>query len=175
MSLLQVSQFAEIVGVIAVIGSLVYVGLQLKQNTTALHAQSRQSVLTASQEELFKGVEIPELIVSITKKGELTANEAAALNNWYTAVMRARMFAWLQYKDRIIDQDQWLEERLVIQIVLSSQRGRHWWSVAGRRYFTSSFIKVVDEALSDQPQSDELYKLMVSWPALAPDPAEAVS
>lgn len=60
MSLADFSELAQIAGVIAIIASLVHVGIQLKQNTTALHA---------------------------------------------------RMFAWLQYKDRIIDAEQWNERQ----------------------------------------------------------------
>ena len=164
MSLLQFSQLAEIVGVIAVIGSLVYVGMQLKQNTTALHAQSRQSVLTASQDELFKVVDRPDLTLAIAEGRKLTPLESVALNNWYTAGMRARMYAWLQYQDRIIDQDQWNEERLVIQVVYSTGRGRCWWQKVGRQMFTAPFVDMVDDALRDLPVSDRLYKSMVSWP-----------
>ena len=162
MALEQFAYLAEIFGVVAVIASLIYVGLQLKQNTTALHAQSRQSVLEASQNELFKVVDHPEITIAITNKSELAPKEGVALNNWYAAVMRARMFAWLQYRDRIIDQDQWEEERLIIQAVLSSRRGRAWWNRLGRRLFTVSFVELVDDSLRNQPVSDELYESMLS-------------
>ena len=163
MSLLQFSQLAEIVGVIAVIGSLIYVGFQLKQNTTALHGQSRQSVLVASQAELFKAIDIPEVGLAITKKTELTREETMILNNWYTAVMRARMFAWLQYRDRIIDKEQWDEELLVVQLVFSSLRGRRWWERVGSQMFTSAYVQLVNDALSGQIVSDDLYEMQASW------------
>jgi len=80
MSLLQLTQLADIVGVIAVIGSLVYVGVQLRQNTTALHAQSRQSVLTASQAELLGGVSVTGATLLATKETGLTREENMILN-----------------------------------------------------------------------------------------------
>jgi hypothetical protein len=169
MSLLQFSQLAEIVGVIAVIASLLYVGAQLKQNTTALHAQTRQAMLAASQVELLKVMDDPDLFVALTQKAELTPQQNWCLNVWYVAIMRARMFAWLQFQNRIIDSDQWDEERLVIQIVLSSRRGRKWWQAVGRLVFTAPFVEIVNEALRDQPVSDEFYELQTSWSERGPD------
>jgi hypothetical protein len=162
MSLLQLSQLADIVGVILVVGSLIYVGIQLKQNTAAQHAQSRHALLEASQTELFWAGE-NDMLGMITKKSELTREEQSSLNVWFTATLRARMFAWLQFRNRIIDSDQWEEERLVIQIVFSSRRGREWWTAVGRLMFTGSFVELVDEALSDQPVSDEFYELQIGW------------
>lgn len=163
MSLLEFSQIAGIVGVIAVIGSLIYVGLQLRQNTIALHAQSRQSILEASVTELHKALDRPDLMLAITKQEALSPEENADLSNWYTATLRARMFAWLQFQDRIIDADQWNEECLVIQIVLSSRRGRIWWQTFGSRLFTAKFAQLVDDLLRDQPISDDTYQLLLSW------------
>jgi hypothetical protein len=173
MSLLQLSQLAEIAGVIAVIGSLVYVGRQLKQNTTALHAQSRQSVLSASQEELFKIVDRPDLTLAIGKGAVQTEEQSVALNNWFSAVMRARMFSWLQYQDQIIDSGQWDEEVLVIQVVYSTSLGRLWWQQVGKLLFTPAFVSVVDQSLRDQPVSDEVYKSMISWSEKVPETESA--
>jgi len=48
MSLEQIAYLAQIIGVILVITSLVYVAQQLRQNTAAILAQSRQAMLDAS-------------------------------------------------------------------------------------------------------------------------------
>jgi hypothetical protein len=53
MTLEELAYLAQIVGVILVIASLMYVARQLRQNTAAILAQSRQSVLAAAQAELF--------------------------------------------------------------------------------------------------------------------------
>jgi hypothetical protein len=120
----------------------------------------------------YKALDRPDLILSITKQESLSPQENEALSNWYTAIVRVRMFAWLQFNDGIIDTDQWAEECLVIQIVLSSRRGRRWWQTLGRRLFTTEFVQIVDDLLRDQPFSDEVYKLLVSW---SNDDAEAVA
>ncbi len=69
MTLEEYAFLAEIVGVVLVIASLIYVAMQLRQNTDAIRAQSRQSLLTASQAELYSETENPEIVVSIIKSG----------------------------------------------------------------------------------------------------------
>ena len=61
MSLEYFANLAEVVGVILVIASLIYVAKQLRQNTNAIRAQSRQSVLAASQAELFVTIDYAQL------------------------------------------------------------------------------------------------------------------
>lgn len=54
MALEQLAYLAQIVGTILVVASLVYVAKQLRQNTDAIHAQSRQAILNAPQREIFE-------------------------------------------------------------------------------------------------------------------------
>lgn len=46
MELVQVYYAAEIVGVLAIIGSLLFVGIQMRQNTSALNGNAAQNVVT---------------------------------------------------------------------------------------------------------------------------------
>ena len=82
MNLDQIANLAEIIGVTLVIASLIYVAKQLRQNTNAIHAQTRQAVLVAAQSELFAVMENPDLVISIVKMDSLTPEEHVRLNSW---------------------------------------------------------------------------------------------
>jgi len=79
MTLEQLAYLAEIVGVILVVASLAYVARQLRQNTDAILAQSRQSILAASHSELSMTIANPQMTVQLTLDSPLTPEENVRL------------------------------------------------------------------------------------------------
>jgi hypothetical protein len=77
--------------------------------------------------------------------------------------MRLREFSWLQFRNGIIDDNQWSTELVIIQSVLSSTHIRVWWDSVGRQIYGSEFVEFVDDALKDQPISNELFETMTNW------------
>jgi len=163
MSLEELSYLADIVGVILVIASLMYVAMQVRQNTNAIYAQSRQAVLAASQAELFAEMENPDVITSMVKLGPITAEEQIRLNSWLFALMRSREFAWLQYRNGVIDEVQWQTEVGAIKFFFDAQRARDWWNVIGRRPFGREFVGFIDGIIQSQPATDSTWQTVADW------------
>jgi len=163
MALEQIGILAEIISSIAVVASLIYVAIQLKQNTEALNSQSRQAVLASSQAELFQRVEFPEIDIAIAKESIPTKEEQVKICTYLLAVFRAREFSWLQYQNGTIDKAQWNTEKIVISIVLSHPRTKTWWVKVGRHNYNSDFVKYVDRLVNEQPTSIDNWNLMSSW------------
>jgi len=159
----------EFVGAIVIVITLLYLALQIRQNTNALHGQSRQAVLAATQAELFAVIEHPELLLNPTRTS-LTPEEHVKLAAWLTVVVRGREFAWLQYRNGAIDEIQWRAEYLVLQIVLSVRNSRTWWVSVGRRVFPTEFVDFVDGLIRDQPPADERFLLNTNWTNIARQP-----
>ena len=120
----KLADLSEIVSSIAILITLIYLTVEIRQNTSALNAQSRQAVLEAAQTELFMLMENPDVTLSMTKDGPLSEREQIRLDNFYTAAIRGREFSWLQYRDGSIDEDQWATELAVLISILDSQRSR---------------------------------------------------
>lgn len=154
---------AEIVGAVAIVISLLFVGYELRRNTEAFYAQTRQAVLESSQEELFEWVRNLDIHNSVIKQGMLTPEEQIKINFFLLALLRVREYSWLQYQDGIIDKRQWDTEAGVIGIVLSSVRTRKWWNKIGRDNFNPEFSAFIDNYLQDIPVSDEFWKAQNSW------------
>ncbi len=163
MSLDQIANLAEIIGVTLVIASLIYVARQLRQNTDAIHAQTRQAVLVAAQAELFAVMENPDLVISIVQTELLTPEEHVRLNSWLFAAFRAREFAWLQYKNGVIDETQWKTEIGVIQFIFDSQRLRDWWARIGRVPYGTDFVDFVDSVIRGQPATETAWQAVTRW------------
>ncbi len=167
MSLMDTAQLlgnlGEFIGAIVIVATLIYLAMQVRQNTNALNAQSRQSVLSAAQGGLLAMMENPEVHLSMVKTDSLTPTEHVKLHFWLAAFMRLREFSWLQYRQGITDESQWGTELVIIQSVLSAHRPRLWWDSVGRKIYGAEFVEFVDEALQDQPISNEVFEMMTSW------------
>jgi hypothetical protein len=153
----------EAIGLIAIVASLIFLAVETRQNTNALFAASRQAVMGAALQELFLQFENPDIALSITKDGPLTPEEHIRLDTFLTSTLRAREFAWLQYKDDIVDQAQWDTEVAVIETVFDSQRNRDWWNNLGREYFGTGFVRFIDSVFSRQPATNEMWGKAANW------------
>ena len=163
LKLSNLADITEIVTSIAVLATLVYLAVEINQNTKALHGQSRQAVLDASQVEIFEFAHSPELAINIVKDGRLSEAESVQLHMALIATMRVREFSWLQYREGTIDQTQWATEFVVMQVILGTPRTRHWWNTIGRPAFSPEFGAFVDESIKDEPVTNELWKQMQTW------------
>lgn len=163
MSLESYASLAEIIGVTLVVPSLIYVAIQLRQNTNAVRAQSRQAVLTASQAELFVQIERPEISLSIINPSVLTQEEQVRLSSFFFAVFRAREFAWLQHENGVIDDAQWDTEAAVIMFFIDSHRVRDWWIEVGSSGFSVQFSTFIDRLIEANSPTDSTFRAVASW------------
>jgi len=154
---------AELIASIAVIGSLVYVAKQLIQNTEAIHAQSRQAIMTNATSEIFEVLENPSLVLSIAKEGDLTMEERIELSTYFTASFTSRDSAWLQWRNGVIDESQWETEKLVTEVFLDSSKVRQWWERFGKMAFSREYKNFIDALISDRPATDTSFQGNFNW------------
>lgn len=158
MKLEKLTSLIEALSSIAVVITLIVLIVEIRQNTEALNAQSRQSVLASAQNQLLLVVDHPDIFTSMSKPGLLTAEENAKLDAWLTASMRGREFAWLQYRNGLIDEKQWKTELVVTRFIMSAPRIRLWWTRLGRNKASIEFAAFVDGLIKNAPTSDEWEK-----------------
>ena len=79
MALEQYAYVAEIVGVIVIAVTLIYLAIQTKQNTAAVRSSVRQAVLEADRESIRMFIEYP----SLNKLTNLTAEEETRLVGYF--------------------------------------------------------------------------------------------
>lgn len=157
------ANLAEIVGVLLVVASLIYVAKQLRQNTDAIRAQSRQSVLAASQAELFATLEEPSITLNIGSSGPLSKEEQVSASSYLFAIFRAREFAWLQYNNGVIDDAQWSTELAVLLFFIDSHRVRDWWTNIGQAAFGNEFATFVDALCNEHKPTNSSLAAMGNW------------
>jgi hypothetical protein len=154
------------IGVLANIGVLagiVFLAIEIRQNTSAQYAESRQAVLSASREEIILTMEDPGLVLALTNSDPLTPEENVRVDGLLSVVLRAREFAWLQYRDGVIDEAQWSTEFNVLAAFFDSSRTRLWWETIGRSFFSEEFVRFVDAEILVNSATDQVLPLLADW------------
>jgi hypothetical protein len=157
-----ISAIAQILGVIAVVVTLVYLAAQVRQGNLFARLQARQRMIEQAHSELYAQIADPSISHSNVKDGPLTEDEQAKLSLFLAAFMRQREWEWFQYKDRVIDEAVYRTYHDVIAIHLGTPRSRKWWNALGRYAFDNDFVAEVDKLLARTEPSTYL-RDMRSW------------
>jgi hypothetical protein len=96
----------EILGVLGVIGSLIFVAFQIQQNTNAVRSATIQAILDRSYDATVLAVENAELRAATQAScdGTLTADQRLQLAAYYRAILRLQMNRYLQVQLGILDE-----------------------------------------------------------------------
>ncbi len=132
MSIQDIAAFAEILAAIGVLVSLIFVGLQVRQNTQAQRVLAVQSLAAAITAINVPGMESPALGTALAK----------TTRDWHGASREERMIAhfflfslfklletaWYQQRANTLDQTQWAGwETLLLAYYHFPGVQKEWW------------------------------------------------
>ena len=162
MTLEQGAYLAEILGVIVVVVTLVYLSVQVRQGTELLRSESRQALVTNDVASLASNFQNADVFAKYVAGNEMSAEDQLRMSFMFALDLRNREFEYFQYTNGLQDEQTWLAYRNVILINHSTGRGRVWWDEIGREIVDPEFAKLVDELLVDA-KPDDTYKRMATW------------
>lgn len=151
----------EVVGAAAVVGTIVFLVLQVRQNTIALQQQSARESTSSIQQVSLKMME-PEVsdVISKTYQGaysDLTPAELAKLEHWMMAYLLVFQQDFIDWKSGLHTPTTWESRIPLIKGIFVSTWARDWWDRIGHDYVTPEFQKVIDEILSEEPRDQGAY------------------
>jgi hypothetical protein len=151
-----ISAIAEVVGVIAVIASLIYVGLQVKQNTEIARANIVHET-NATSLRVNELIAQDASLAAIYRKGTNGVSLEGTDLERFTALV-GMYVVWLEDVDSqytsglYFDEDD--DEDLVDYMsrdfarLFSTPEVRHWWHKIGKLEYRPSFIEKMDKHIS---------------------------
>jgi hypothetical protein len=141
-----ITSIADIVGSAAVVITLIYLALQLRQNTKTIQGASFESVTQIQQTELRWASDISDVFAkAIERPSELDSSEAWKMSEWCLSAMSARQNEYLQFKRRHLNADEWKASESIILVILSMPWARNWWKTLGDKVFHADFVRIVNE------------------------------
>ena len=119
-----ISAVSDLFAAIAVVISLWYVAAQLRQNTKAIVASSRQGILDADL-GLIAGFIDHAIDPHLISDDEKLSTENERRLTWMVVkALRIREFAWHQYKLGLLDEPTWQSYMEPVPGIFSSKRAR---------------------------------------------------
>lgn len=149
----QLVQIAELIGLVVISCTLVFIAIQVKQGADTMRSDARQAQINLDLSLVSKLVEFPEVGRIFSQKETPTFEEKTRLMFWMIGQLRTREHEWLQYKTGALDQETWESYKGVIFFVLGTPRSREFWNLT-KAYFNPEFVKMVDGMMQDVPPID---------------------
>jgi len=158
----KINDWLTLIANVAVVGGIVFLAIEISQNTELLRSESRQTLVANDVTSLTANIENADVFAKLVSGGELSAEDQLRLSFMYMLDLRNREFEYFQYTNGLLDRETWLAYRHVILVNHSAGLGRSWWDEIGRGIVDPEFAKLVDELLVDA-QPDDTYKRMATW------------
>jgi hypothetical protein len=144
----DLANLGEFLGGVAVIVSLVYLGVQIRQNTKSLRAATFQALSDSLSELTARMAESPDMgnlyFAGHQQSGGLSDAESRRFMLLLLTLLRRFENAYLQYRSGILTASQWAGFRSTLLLVVSTPGGRAWWASWGAA-FTPEFQRYIND------------------------------
>ena len=160
MSALELSQllgnYGEFIGAIAIVITLVYLVIQVRQNTHMMRASIRQA--RSDNAVHLYSLAATSVVAEIREKesrGEaLTEVEEERMFLWNICIWRQQQTIFFQAQDGLLDVQTGDEQSTIVRALMQYPSARRFWADP-RRSLDSRFVAWVDGAIGNLPAGSE--------------------
>ncbi len=151
-TLQDLGNIGEFVAAIATLATLIYLAVQIRQNTVSVKAAAAQSLLDSLSEALATGASSPEqarvLVLGQTKYERLSEDERMQFMFFLLRWCRVFEQAYHSYLLGHLDPSIWEGHLRHFEGVMQAPAVRRWWKIR-RVVFSSEFREFVDNLDGD--------------------------
>jgi len=139
MTLEQLSELSQIIGSASVVASLIFVGLQIRQNTRSQRVVAVNSLTAAAVAINLPGMESPLLGKALAAATDdwksATRDERVVAHYFLFSFFKLAESAWYQHRVHVLDATQWAGwERLLLAFYHCDGVKAGWWLHRGDVY-----------------------------------------
>ncbi|MCP5184673.1 MAG: hypothetical protein H6993_11970 [Pseudomonadales bacterium] len=152
LNLQDYASVAEVIGAVAVVISLVYVALSIRQNTDAIQVSNHQALVAMDMEKnsWLRESEFAEIYVIAREEPEkLSKVQMQQYSTFVADTMNAWEFAYITYSNGAMDETIWHGWDGFYRSELSSDLFRRFWLDRGEG-FSPKFKAYVDSIVREQ-------------------------
>lgn len=149
-SLNEYALMAEIAGAIAVVVSLIYVGLSVNQNTNAIMVANHQALVALDQDTngWLRDPEFAEIFVNATKGiDQLSSAQSRQYFTFVADKFNAWEFAYLTYESGMMEDNIWKGWDRYYRSLIDTKSNQGYWESA-KAGFSPAFVSYVDSVLA---------------------------
>ena len=150
----DLANLGELIGAVAVVVSLIYLAVQIRQNTRAVRSSTFQSVvdtLSTGVAEIARDPEITRLwITGLQNSDELSEIERGRFRLFVLMAVRKWENAFYQHGAGMLDEPQWKGIVQDIRSIVRQPGFRAWWDRVPD-VVSSDFRSFIDELIEAAP------------------------
>ncbi len=128
----QLGGLGEFIGALAVLGSLVYVARQIRENSRSTRLAAMQSAMLSAQNVIALPAQDRDLArvirVGLNSVDELTEDEFSQFRYWLFLMLRVNEDLFVQHKAGVIDDETWRARADTFRTVFATPGGRRIWA-----------------------------------------------
>lgn len=170
MTLEQLSSFAQIASAVGVLASLIFVGLQIRQNTQSQHVVAVESLAAAIAALNVPAMESPMLgtaLAKVLKDWKAGSHDERVIAHYFLfSFFKLHEQAWYQRKSRVLDQTQWIGWENLIRMYYHSPGIQQVWWPSRRQAFSPQFQAYL--AATEPPQAIDTLSDLFGSDAMKP-------
>lgn len=146
------SAVAEVIGVIAVVVSLAYLAVQIRQNTKVAKAATRQAIAESTEklgDDLINNRDMAEIFVKHMSGRKLSPVENLRLQARCYRDMQHWENIHYQFNEGLVSRDQWLGFRKNLVTLLTIDAYRDYWQHEASHYsdaFQTEIASILDQS-----------------------------
>ena len=156
----RIHKVGELTAAVAVVISLVFVGIQVRQNTEIQKQLATRSLArdwnTAAA--AYQDPELACLFIRLMNSEKLTLQEATQIEAVYWRIYKVYEELHYQYEEGVIDESVWGGFRYTTTAEASFQGVRDWWQ-GYRNTFSARFREYMDDLIAATPVDPDAYFL----------------
>ena len=144
---------AEICGAVAVIVTLIYLAIQIRQSTIATRGATINAVTDRIFQEQRWAAELADTFSKFVDDPEsLSRSEKTRYLNWVNSGLRNRQNEYFLYKQGSLDEQIWRASVAMIPYFLSEPMAQNWWNNQNSLFASEfrDFVNSVVEQSSDE-------------------------
>lgn len=143
-----IGAIGELVGGIAVIGTLIYLATQIRQNTKINASAIRQSFYDYTTRQMLHGTDSPQfnalLAKAATTDEELTPGERIAMLRMFQAVFVGYQGAYFQHRNKALSDEDWKMCRSLLRsfwLLPGKELKRQWEQFQAGGFLDEGFVE----------------------------------
>jgi hypothetical protein len=153
MSLAQLADLAQMIAAVGVIASLIFVGLQIRQNTAALVRNEHNSTMaqwTVIRQAIATNREVAELMTAgLRGERALDAADQLRLEHMLNENLWASFHIWDRTQRGVFPKGTFeLSVGQYLKGILTTPGGGAWWAAAKKSAFPPPFVAEVDALIN---------------------------
>jgi hypothetical protein len=147
MGIMELGAIGELVGGVAVIASLLFVGMQIRANARSIQIGSTVNVMglwSQANEFLCQDPELAELFQTLLSSKESREDLLEGRVRFMLRGVIQRLEAeYFLYTQGLVEGEIWIKHRDYFRNLVSTPTGRTWWAneLAENRIYTEAFIR----------------------------------